>query len=189
MRATSKAIGIITALLLAWASGSPALADADAQFQMPGLRAPDDSSVDGFRASLLYGELDSMRGFDLGIFSLSKSGQLEGFGFVFGAAWITGSSSGCSAALINVNEGSSTGVLAGFVNKTDSMNDGVNLGFVNFTEGYSEVDVSGLGISDHSNVQVGFVNVTKQIDSVQIGFINAAENGFFPVFPFFNYPK
>jgi len=180
---------LLCLLLAALPIAGPALAETDAQLAGPGFRVPDDPDVDGFRASILYGEADSMRGFDLGIFSLSKSNSLNGFGFVFGAAWITGDVDGGSAALVNVNEGSAHGVLAGFINRTSSMQDGVMLGFVNFTEGYSMVQVNGLGISERSKVQVGFVNVTKQIDSVQIGFINAAENGFVPVFPFFNYPK
>jgi len=189
MRAPILPVLLLAALVALLVTASPAFAEAEAQFSSLLFRVPDDSSVNGFRASLLYGELDSMRGFDLGIFSLSKSGSLDGFGFVFGGAWVTGDTSGCSAALINVVEGSSTGVLAGFVNRTTSLNDGVSLGFLNLSEGHSMVQVNGLGISESSKVQVGFVNVTKQIESVQIGFINAAENGFLPVFPFFNYPK
>ena len=57
------------------------------------------------------------------------------------------------------------------------------------SEGYSDVDLSGMGISNHSNVQVGFINITQKIDKVQIGFLNFAENGFFPMFPIFNFPK
>ena len=37
--------------------------------------------------------------------------------------------------------------------------------------------------------RLGFVNVTRKIENVQIGFLNFAENGFLPVFPFFNLPK
>ena len=33
------------------------------------------------------------------------------------------------------------------------------------------------------------INVTKTIKGVQLGFLNLAENGFLPVFPFFNFPK
>jgi hypothetical protein len=38
-------------------------------------------------------------------------------------------------------------------------------------------------------VQVGFINVTNRIDGFQFGFINIADNGFFPVFPIFNFPS
>ena len=38
-------------------------------------------------------------------------------------------------------------------------------------------------------MQVGFINITTKIDSVQIGFLNFSYNGIFPVFPFFNIPK
>jgi hypothetical protein len=66
---------------------------------------------------------------------------------------------------------------------------GANIGFVNVTDGFSNVDISGIGISKRSNVQLGFVNITQKIEKVQIGFLNFAENGIFPVFPIFNIAK
>jgi hypothetical protein len=51
------------------------------------------------------------------------------------------------------------------------------------------VDLGGLNMSESSTAQIGFINITKEIKSFQIGFINMAENGFFPIFPFVNFPK
>ena len=34
--------------------------------------------------------------------------------------------------------------------------------------------------------QLGFINVTNDLQGVQVGLINFARNGFLPVFPFFN---
>ena len=51
------------------------------------------------------------------------------------------------------------------------------------------IDLGGLNVSDRSTVQLGFINITQRIEGVQLGFINLAENGFLPVFPFFNFPK
>ena len=67
--------------------------------------------------------------------------------------------------------------------------DGANIGLLNVTRETSSVDISGLGISKQSDVQVGLINVTDEIKGVQVGLLNFAKNGFFPVFPFFNYPK
>ena len=50
------------------------------------------------------------------------------------------------------------------------------------------VDVGGINMSDGAVVQVGFMNMTKKLRGVQIGFLNFAENGFLPVFPFINFP-
>jgi hypothetical protein len=176
-------------LLLTLCLASSAFADTGAQIAGPGFRAPDDSTVRGFRASLLIGEVDDLHGFDLGILSLSKTRNLTGFALVFGISQVTGTVKGGSGAIINLREGSSTGAVVGVINVVDSIRDGANAGFVNSTKGYSLVDVGGISLSQKSRVQVGIVNVTKQIESVQIGLINAAENGFFPVFPLFNFPK
>ena len=168
----------------------PALAEASFQFTAPGVRAPDDPNVSGFRLSLLYGKAASVSGFDLGLASVSETSKMSGFGAILGLARITGPSSGFVGALINIHTGETSSVNAAFINSVKMVKrGGANIGFVNITEGFSAVDVSGLAISDESNVQVGFVNVTEKINSLQIGILNFAENGFFPVFPFFNYPK
>jgi len=179
----------IALLMIPLLLASPALAETAAQFSVPGFRAPDESDVNGFRAALLYGDVDSMRGFDLGIFSLSKSGDMSGLGLIFGAAWITGQASGATLSMVNFNEGDATGVLAAIVNKTSSMNDGANLGMVNYTEGYSMVDVGMVSLSEQSKVQVGMLNISKEIETVQIGLLNFAENGVFPILPLVNFPS
>ena len=168
----------------------PALAEASFQFTAPGIRAPDDPNVDGFRLSILHGKAEKVSGFDLGIFSFSESTKTSGFGAIFGVAQISGVSSGFAGALININTGEALGVNAAFINSIKTVKDGgANFGFLNITKNYSALDIGGLSVSDRSKVQVGFVNVTKKIDKLQIGILNIAENGFFPVFPFFNYPK
>ena len=99
------------------------------------------------------------------------------------------SSSGSPWALINVHKGMDRGLNVAFINSVREIPDGANLGFVNITQGRASVDIGGLSVSEHADVQVGFVNVTRDLEGVQIGFINFAENGFLPVFPFFNMPK
>ena len=166
----------------------PAFSETGFQFAAPGVRAPNDPNVDGFRLSILYGKNASVSGLDLGFFSFSETSKLSGFSAIFGVGRITGQSSGCASALVLLHTGEASGINAAFINRVHSMKTGVNLGFVNITEGASNVDVSGLGISGKSKVQLGFVNVTDEIEGVQIGFLNVAKNGFLPVFPFFNFP-
>ena len=76
-----------------------------------------------------------------------------------------------------------------FVNSVKRMKSGINLGFINVTDEYSSLDISGMAISKQSNVQIGFINVTTRIDGIQIGFLNFAENGLFPMLPIFNMPR
>ena len=76
-----------------------------------------------------------------------------------------------------------------FVNIIKTIDNGLNLGFLNITESYSATDIGALSVSQKSRIQIGMVNVTERIDGVQIGLLNFAQNGFLPVFPFFNFPK
>ena len=166
-----------------------AFAEVPFQFAAPNLRTPDDPDVNGFRIVVLHGRNHSVRGFDLGFFSLSETGTLVGASTVFGVGKLTGNLNGLAGSLINIHSGEDTGLNAAFYNKVHTMKSGANFGFVNITDTYSMVDVGGANISDGSLVQVGFLNVTKEITAVQLGFLNIAENGFLPVFPFFNFPK
>lgn len=175
--------------ILALFVASPAFAQAAFQFTSPGVRAPDDPSVEGIRLSLFHGRNTNMSGFDLGLLSLSESENRSGLAIITGISKTTGKSSGLNSALVVIHTGDATGVNAAFINKVERLSSGANIGFLNITDGYSAVDISGLGISERSTVQIGFINITKKIESFQIGFLNIAENGFFPVFPFFNFPK
>jgi hypothetical protein len=167
----------------------PALAETSIQLSALGAQAPKDPDVNGFRISLFYGKNQSVRGFDLGIASLSESTKSSGFSTIWGIGRVTGESSGLASAFVNIHTSVDTGVNAAFINSVSTMKSGINIGFVNVTDGYSHIDLSGMGISKKSKVQLGFVNITKEIETIQIGFLNFAENGIFPVFPIFNLPK
>ena len=132
----------------------------------------------------------SVRGLDFGLLSLSETADLSGLGLVIGMGKVTEKMSGGAAiSLINVHSGSDTGLNAAFVNRINTLESGANFGFVNVSDGYSMVDLGGLNVSDRSSVQLGFLNVTKKLTGLQIGLLNLAENGFLPMFPFFNFPK
>jgi hypothetical protein len=180
---------LIVCTLIVFFAGT-ASADAAFQFTLPGFQAPEDSKVDGVRLSILYGKTQSLNGLDFGFFSYSEAGKLSGAAFVFGLHQLTGDMDGGLAwSLVNLHSGNDRGLNAAFVNKVNSVESGVDLAFVNVADGKTMVDIGALNLSESSTVQFGLINVTKKIEGIQIGFINVAENGFFPVFPFFNLPK
>ena len=180
---------LTVSLLLLCLVATPAMAETSFQFSAAGAQAPEDPDVNGFRIALFHAKNASVRGFDLGIASLSEAGNASGFSMIWGIGKVTGKSSGLASGFVNSHTGEDTSFNAAFINSIKTQKSGVNLGFINVTDGFSNVDIGGIGISKESKVQVGFINITTKIDSVQIGFLNFAENGIFPVFPFFNIPK
>jgi hypothetical protein len=120
---------------------------------------------------------------------LSETSNLSGLGLVVGMGKVTGEMTGGAISLVNVHTSADSGLNAAFVNRLNTTKSGANVGFLNIADGFTMVDVGGLNVSEQSTVQLGFLNVTKEIKGVQIGFLNIAANGFFPVFPFFNFPK
>lgn len=180
---------LLLALSVLLLAAPAARADSVVQFAAPNLRAPDDPDVSGARFSVFYGKNRRIRGIDLGLFSLSETEHLVGFRSIVGVGKVTGTSTGLANAVMNVHTGVDTGVNAAFLNHVNTMKNGVDIAFVNVADGYSMVDLGGINVSDRSTVQLGFVNMTKEISAVQLGFLNIAENGFLPIFPFFNFPK
>jgi hypothetical protein len=182
---TRLLISITIALLYT----TTAFADTSFQFQMPGVKAPKGDNVKGMRLVFLYGTNNEVRGMDLGFAAFAESKNQSGFTFNMGISKITGESRGCACALINIHEGTDHGFNAAFINIINDATKGVNVSFVNMTEGTSAVDIGGLSMSKKSKTQIGFINFTEEIEGLQIGFLNFADNGFFPMFPFFNYAK
>jgi hypothetical protein len=177
---------VLAALLCA----DTALGDAAFQFTAPNLRVPDDPAVNGMRLSLLHGKNTRVRGFDLGLLSLSQASETSGVSFVAGIHRVTERMSGGAAiSLINYHTGRDTGLNAAFINKLNDTERAFNVSFLNIADGTTQVDLGGLNMSAQSTVQIGFVNVTKNLRSFQFGFLNIAENGFMPVFPVVNFPK
>lgn len=166
-----------------------AAADAAAQIQFAGLRAPEDPNVDGLRFSLLYGQSEKMSGFDLAGALLVRSRDFKGAGPWFATAYVEGDSSGCLCSFANIVQGTASGATLGFINVMGDAPDGVNIGFVNVSQGATTFDLSGIVVTERSKTQIGFLNMTEHIENVQIGFLNVARNGFLPVFPLFNFPK
>ncbi len=168
---------------------APALAETPAQFAAPGVRAPDDPHVNGFRFSFLYGEAERVRGLDLGLLSLSETGSFEGFSSITGISRVTRSMNGVSGAVVNIHSGKDRGLNAAFINVIHTLETGLNVAFINVSEAYTMFDLGGANVGRKARVQVGFINSAQELSGFQFGFLNIAQNGFLPVFPVFNFPK
>jgi hypothetical protein len=180
----------MVACLFVLAFAHAATAETSFQFAAPNHQSPRDPDVNGVRLAIFHGKNQSVRGVDFGLLSLSETSRLSGLGLVLGVGKVTGTmSGGVAISLVNVHTGNDTGLNAAFVNRINSGERAVDVGFVNIADGATMVDLGGLNVSNRSTVQLGFVNVTKQITGFQFGFLNFAENGFLPVFPIFNFPK
>ena len=186
MRRVLPCFFLLAGLIL---GATAASAETRAQFAAAGVRTPDDPDVNGVRFSMLYGEARSVSGLDVGLLSIAETEKLSGVAFVLGISRITQDLDGGAISLFNINDGNSRGLNAAFINMLNNAENAVDVGFVNIADGTTMVDIGGLNVTGSSTAQLGFINVTKEITGFQLGFINIAQNGFFPVFPFFNFPK
>jgi hypothetical protein len=160
------------------------------QLGLPNLNIPSNPQVDGMRLSFLWGKNSSTNGLDVGVLSMSETSHLSGLALVGGVSKVTSRmDSGVALSLVNYHTGSDSGVNGAFINILNEAGEAFNTGFVIVAKGTTLVDLGGVNISKSSTAQIGFINVTKHIKSFQFGFINMAENGFFPIFPVFNFPK
>lgn len=167
-----------------------AFAEAAFQFAAPNLQLPKDPAVSGMRLSFIHGKNQSQRGLDLGLLSMSETANLSGLALVAGISKVTtGMSGGAAFSLVNWHTGRDSGMNGAFVNILNDASGAFNTGFVIVANGETMVDLGGFNMSKRSTVQIGFLNVTDEIKSFQLGFLNMAKNGFFPVFPFVNFPK
>ena len=160
------------------------------QLGLPSLNIPSNPQVDGMRLSFLWGKNSSQNGLDVGVLSMSETSQLSGLALVGGISKVTGRmNSGVALSLVNYHTGHDSGVNGAFINILNDTSEAFNTGFVIVASGTTLVDLGGVNISNSSTAQIGFINVTKHIKSFQFGFLNMADNGFFPIFPVFNFPK
>ncbi len=183
----------ISLLALAIAATSPlAMADSSgAMFStLDGYNAPSNDSVGGVRLSVLHGKVSEVKGVDFSVLGMSETDKMTGvnFGMFFGASKVNQEMKGVSLGLFNWNTGNTKGLNLGAVNVTNNVQ-GVNWSAVNYSEGHTMADVGLVSLSQKSNFQLGFFNKTQEIDGVQIGLINCADNGFLPCFPIVNFAK
>ena len=186
MKLTAK---LSIAAVIAILSLSVANAQTPFQFTFFEFNAPVADQVSGVRFPAIYGKGGGdIVGLDFGLLAFSEMKSLRGVAWSVlpTANHITGEMTGISASLLNWHEGQDTGINFGAVNITNNVT-GLNWSFVNFSKGYTTADVGAISISQKSNFQLSFVNVTEEIDGIQIGLLNCAKNGFLPCFVFFNF--
>ncbi len=181
---------IVTLTLGFLLSSNQANADVAFQFAAPNLRAPESSTVNGVRFSIIHGENQGQRGLDLGLLSISETSNFSGLALILGISRVTAQTSGGAAfSLVNWHSGRDTGMNGAFINVLNNTENAFNLGFVTVAAGGTAVDLGGFNMSKSSTAQIGFLNVTERIRSFQFGFLNIAKNGFLPVFPVVNFPR
>jgi hypothetical protein len=158
------------------------------QFSFFDLNAPAGDEVGGVKITAIYGKSGSVTGWDFPILAISESASLKGvsFGAFLTGSIIRGEMTGATLGVFTMQEGQSTGVNVNALNMTNNLK-GVNFGAVNWSKGFTVADVSLVNISEKSNFQLGLVNVTEEINGVQIGLLSCAKNGFLPCFVLFNF--
>ncbi|MCG9702736.1 phaC PHA synthase [Vibrio natriegens] len=154
------------------------------------INAPSRDTVGGVRLSVLHGQVNEVKGVDFSFVGMSETDRTVGvnFGLLFGASKVNQEMKGVSLGWFNWNEGTTTGLNLGTVNVTHDVK-GVNWSAVNYSTGHTMADVGFASISQQSNFQLGFFNMTDQIDGIQIGLLNCADNGFLKCFPLINFAK
>ena len=132
---------VLVASIFCFLAAPASADDAAFQFSMPGVQAPREPNVNGFRLALFYADNQMVDGFDLGIASFSQAVDSSGFSMIWGIAHVTGKSSGLASSFVNIHESRDTGMNAAFINSIQTMESGVNVAFVNVTDGLSLIHI------------------------------------------------
>lgn len=171
-------------------SANVAFGETGFQLGLPNLQVPESDEVSGMRLSFIHGKNRTQRGLDLGVFSVSETANLSGLALVAGVSRVTREMSGGAAfSLVNLHSGKDSGVNGAFINLLKDAAGAFNLGFVTIADGTTKVDLGGFNMSKKSTAQIGFLNITDDIESFQFGFLNMAKNGVFPILPVVNFAK
>ncbi|MEJ2139873.1 MAG: phaC PHA synthase [Gammaproteobacteria bacterium] len=184
-------IGMLAALLVAALPFSAYAADDGTtpfQFSFFNVNAPEGDVV-GVHLSTIYGKTGNVTGWEWPLLAFSDTASMKGLSFspfLVSANRVRGDMTGVTLGVFTVQEGQSTGVNLNAVNITNNVN-GLNWSFANISSGYTVADVGFLNISKKSNFQFSAVNITDQLEGLQIGLLNCAKNGFLPCFVFFNF--
>ena len=96
---------------------------------------------------------------------------------------------GADIALLFCKTEDVTGAQISFVNLGSKIK-GAQVSLVNLSKDVKGAQVGLFNRTEDANgAQIGLVNYSKHAKSgIQLGLINVMENGFLPVFPFFNFP-
>lgn len=148
-----------------------------------------DTSVSGFRLSLVYGRNADVMGLDLGafvsvadgdVFGLEVSGLLNSVGSASGTIQIAGIANNCYEDFCGCQ-------VSGIANRVGGMLNGGQIGCFNLAG-----DMGGIQIGVYnkatkaSGLQIGVLNEVETMRGIQLGVINIQRNGSVPFMPILN---
>jgi hypothetical protein len=175
---------LVSAPTIAAADKSPVGISLFDPVQFPG----NSSSIEGIRLNLLYGYHQSVLGVDIGLVN-RVADDFMGFQWL-GLGWVNGRVVGVQwNYLANIAAKDMTGFQLGIVNLVGAATLGLQMGGVNISSGSAKGgQASFVNYAPRmEGLQFGLVNITDNLYGLQIGLVNIAKNGFFPVFPIFNF--
>jgi hypothetical protein len=159
---------------------------------------PENFTVTGLRANVLFGNHQKVYGFDLGVVGNITSQNLTGVQLAGGFNFNKGETHAVLAQVAgggnwNVNKASIVGIQAAVLvnsNKAESSLVGVGVAALNLTD-FTKVYGIQAGLYNSARVvtgfQIGIVNKTDELRGFQIGLINFNNKGLFSVSPFLNF--
>ncbi|MEI6856567.1 hypothetical protein [Psychrilyobacter sp.] len=156
----------------------------------PTLNIGGEEEVVGLRVPVFLGATEKVTGVDFNIFA----GEVDEFTGLQGGIFlgmgifnkVNIKFKGAGLGLINLHGGESKGLLIGGANLTNEFT-GLKVGIFNYSKLNSNYEVGIINYSKEAFFQFGLINITDQINGVQIGFLNFASNGILPVMPFLNF--
>jgi len=146
-------------------------------------------SVEGLRLSLIRGANRDVSGFDLSCLATRTLGSLRGLQ-IAPANDVEGDGSGVQIAFFtSYVEGGFRGLQLSGIAGRAGRGTGAQIAAV-----HSDASVwRGFQISlatragEMKGLQIGLLNRARELEGLQLGLLNFNENGFLPVFPFFNF--
>ncbi len=159
---------------------------------------PNDFSVTGVRASVLWGKHRSLYGIDLGLLGNITEQNFTGlavsgiFNNTRGTTLITGLQ---FAGLANVNTNKTTviglqGTLGVNYNSAASSVSGLQLALLANISPFTDIYGVQVGLYNKAKavygLQLGLVNITDDLHGIQIGLVNFNKSGPFAISPFLN---
>jgi hypothetical protein len=158
---------------------------------------PEDFSVTGVRASLLWGHHRDVYGVDLGLIGNITEQDSVGFALAGGFNWTKGTTTSIvqAAGVANINENKTNvvGLQAALginANYATSSVTGLQIALVNMAT-HTTINGVQAGVFNKAlrvnGFQIGLVNVTDSLRGLQIGLINFHNKGLFVVSPIINF--
>ncbi len=158
---------------------------------------PEDFSVTGVRASVLWGRHRDVYGIDLGLIGNQTKQDFVGTGIAGGFNWTQGNTTILGlqlAAVANINTQKTNvyGIQAAALNWNEATSSTVGLAIA-LANISPHTDVYGVQVGVYNKAakvygfQIGLVNVTESLRGLQIGLINFHQKGLFVVSPIINF--